>query len=130
MNEYIVHGALGLPLGGMLRIEDGPGVLICVTQGEIWLTEERDRRDRLLRAGQSHRLERNGVAIVHAFENSVIMLKAADAQGYARRIVLARGGAATELYASPAGWPGLAAGLRRWWIGLFSPNARPTTAAL
>ncbi len=66
MEEFIVQGSLGLTRGSLLRIEDGRDMLVYVWEGEIWLTEERERRDRVLRAGEWHRLERQGTAIGYA----------------------------------------------------------------
>jgi hypothetical protein len=136
MEEFIVQGSLGLTRGSMLRIEDGRDVLVYVWEGEIWLTEEGERRDRLLRAGQWHRLERQGAAIGYALRRSVLTLTAPEPEYYASRILLAKAGTAApvELYnatkvrmpwiAALAGWA------RRLWAAMFAPHSRPTTAAL
>lgn len=133
MHEYIVQGSLGLTRASLLRIEDGRDILIYVWEGELWLTEERERRDRILKAGQWHRLERSGSAVVYALSRSEITLTAPAPEHYARRIVLARAGSAApvELYNSArARGTALAAHWHRLWTGLFAPQARPTTAAL
>jgi hypothetical protein len=136
MEEFIVQGSLGLTRGSMLRIEDGRDMLVYVWEGEIWLTEEGERRDRLLRAGQWHRLERQGAAIGYALRRSVLTLTAPEPEYYASRILLAKAGTAApvELYnatkvrmpwiAALAGWA------RRLWAAMFAPHSRPTTAAL
>lgn len=133
MHEYIVSNSLSLTRGSMLRIEDGRDILVYVWEGEIWLTEHGERRDRLLRAGDWHRLERQGAAIGYALERSVLTLTAPVPEQFARRIVLIKAGSAApvELYnAARARKSGLAGRLRRMWIGLFAPQARPTSAAL
>jgi hypothetical protein len=136
MEEFIVQGSLGLTRGSMLRIEDGRDILLYVWEGEIWLTEERERQDRLLKAGQWHRLERQGAAIGYALERSMVTLTAPEPAQYARRILLVKAGssAPVELYNASRErmhWlAGLAARLRRRWVGLFAPHSRPTTAAL
>lgn len=133
MEEYIVQGSLNLAHGSMLRIEDGRDILIYVWEGEIWLTEERERQDRFLRAGEWHRLERQGAAIGYALERSVVTLTAPEPVRYARRIVLVRAGDAlpVELYsAARERAVGLAARLRRLWLGWFAPQARATSASL
>lgn len=133
MEEYIVKGSLGLTRGSMLRIEDGRDILVYVWEGEIWLTEERDRKDRLLKAGEWHRLERQGAAIGYALERSLVTLTAPEPSQYARRIVLIKAGTDTpvELYNSARERAvGFAARLRMVWLRLFAPHARPTTAAL
>lgn len=133
MEEYIVQGSLNLTRGSMLRIEDGRDILIYVWEGEVWLTEERERKDRILRAGEWHRLERQGAAISYALERSVVTLTAPEPEQYARRIALIRAGATepVELYnAAREHAMGIAARLRRLWAGLFAPQARPTSASL
>jgi hypothetical protein len=117
----------------MLRIEDGRDILVYVWEGEIWLTEERDRKDRLLKAGEWHRLERQGAAIGYALERSLVTLTAPEPSQYARRIVLVKAGTDTpvELYsAARERAVGFAARLRVIWSRLFAPHARPTTASL
>jgi hypothetical protein len=136
MEEYMVQGSLGLTRGSMLRIEDGRDILLYVWEGEIWLTEERERRDRILKAGDWHRLERKGAAIGYALERSVVTLTSPESAQYARRILLvnAGGAAPVELYSASrerVHWlVQMAARLRRRWAGLFAPYSRPTTASL
>jgi len=132
MQEYVVQGSLGLTRGSMLRVEDGRDLLVYVWEGELWLTEHGERRDRILKAGQWHRLERQGSAIGYALRRTTLTLTAPEPEGYARRIVLARAGSAepVELYsAARERMAGFGARLRRLWAGLFNPHARPTTAA-
>lgn len=133
MQEYIVQGSLGLTRGSLLRVEDGRGILVYVWEGELWVTEEGERADRLLQAGEWHRIERDGAAVVYALRRSVVTLTAPEPEYYARRIVLARAGSAAPvvLY-SAARVRGLHLGarLRQLWSSLFAPNARPTSAVL
>ena len=133
MQEYIVQGSLGLTRGSLLRVEDGRGILVYVWEGELWVTEEGERADRLLQAGEWHRIERDGAAVVYALKRSVLTLTAPEPEYYARRIVLARAGSAAPvvLY-SAARVRGLHLGarLRQLWSSLFAPNARPTSAVL
>jgi len=136
MEEYLVQGSLGLTRGSMLRIEDGRDMLLYVWEGEVWLTEEGERRDRILKAGQWHRLERQGAAVGYALDRSVVTLTAPEPAQYARRILLVNAGSAApvELYNASQErvhrLAQLAARLRRRWAGLFAPYSRPTTAAL
>jgi len=133
MQEYIVQGSLGLTRGSLLRIEDGQDLLVYVWEGGLWLTEEGERTDRILRAGEWYRLERNGTAVGYALDRSTVTLTATEPELYARRIVLVKAGsmAPVELYsaARARGWR-LGARARRLWSALFMPQARPTSAAL
>jgi Protein of unknown function (DUF2917) len=133
MQEFIVSSSLNLTRGSMLRIEDGRDILVYVWEGEVWLTEERERKDRILKAGEWHRLERQGAAIGYALQRTVVTLTAPEPVQYARRIVLIKAGdeAPVELYsAARERAVGLAARLRRLWLALFAPQARPTSASL
>lgn len=75
-DEFIVQGRLPLQKGGLLRVQDGPGVVVYVWEGELWLTQESDRRDYLLRAGQWFRLDRGGVAVATALKRAVVSVTA------------------------------------------------------
>ena len=97
-----------LTRGSVLRIEDGRGMLLRVNQGSVWLTQEGDPLDRYLSAGGAFRLDRDGLAVAQATSRSTVTLTAAPRS--ARRV-------------------SLAARLLRYWIRLFAPRARPTTAA-
>ncbi|OAI52372.1 hypothetical protein AYO46_05595 [Betaproteobacteria bacterium SCGC AG-212-J23] len=57
---------LRLKPASTLRIEDGAGMVVEVSQGEVWLTQERDPRDYYLRAGEWLRIDRKGSVVVSA----------------------------------------------------------------
>lgn len=81
MNEAIRH-ALRLPQGNLLRIDEGKGLLVSVTRGEVWLTEEGELRDIVLRGGDSFRLERDGRSLIYAFEPAELALSAPRSREY------------------------------------------------
>jgi hypothetical protein len=132
MTEYLVQGSLNLTRSSVLRVEDGRGILIYVWEGELWLTEEGERRDRILREGEWHRLARNGAALGYALQRSVVTLTAPEPVGFARRILLQRAGAAepVELYsAMRERSQSLRARARRFLAGLARPFALRTSGA-
>jgi hypothetical protein len=94
--------------GSVVRIEDGRGVLLRVSEGAVWLTQEGDPLDRYLPAGTAFRLDRDGLALAQATSRSTITF------------TTARRSARTPLRAR----------LLQYWIRLFTPHARPTRAAL
>lgn len=120
--DTVVLAALGMTRGSLLRIEDGRDLRIRVWEGELWLTQEREREDRMLGAGQEFRLERDGKTVAYATERCLLTLYAPDPVMYARQLVLVRAGGTSEvvLHRAPLGL----------WASLFAPGARPTTAAL
>jgi len=97
VRETFVQGSLAMPRGSLLRVEDGEGVLLSVKEGELWVTEEGSRKDHVLQAGQSFRIARGGVALGHAFRQSVICIAARRPGNPARRITLSRPGAADPM---------------------------------
>jgi len=119
-HEYVVQGRLDLVRGNMVRIEDGRGMLVRVTSGGVWITEEGDTRDRFVSAGGRFRVVSSGLTLVSAISRSTIALSSPYEHGFARRIDLVR-----------ASWlRRLRARLLKAWKGLYVAGARPTTAAL
>jgi hypothetical protein len=87
-DEYLIEGALPLLRNEQLRIEDGRDLLIHAWQGTLWITQEGDRRDIVLQAGQSFRLDRNGIALVKCWDDAVVALTSPHETRPARRIVV------------------------------------------
>jgi hypothetical protein len=130
MDGYVVHGGMALARGGFVRVEDGRGMLFYVWDGELWITQEGDRRDYLVGAGQWFRIERGGAALAAATRPSHVALTAPVPAHYARRITLG----ARVIYDRAQEPGGLLEALRmrlvRRWANSFAPWPRPTTAAL
>jgi hypothetical protein len=63
--------------GELVHLDGARGTTLRVTRGTLWLTQERDRRDIVLEAGDAYTIERDGRTIV-------------EAQGAATVCVLAR----------------------------------------
>jgi len=61
--------ALRLKQDGILRIEKAAGVVVEVSKGEVWLTQERDPRDYFLRAGDWLRIDHPGTVVISALGN-------------------------------------------------------------
>jgi len=74
MSEQLENDAIGIPRGRTLRIEDGRGTLLNVLEGEVWVTQEGSTKDHVLIAGQSFRLDRDGMALVQSFRRSIVSL--------------------------------------------------------
>lgn len=125
-HEYVVHGSVGMTRGSVLRLEDARDMVLYVWEGGVWLTQEGDRRDRYLGAGDCFRLERDGVTLAQATARSVVSLTAPQPEGYAKRVALTKAGTGipAELYCAPV------RDADSFWTRLFAPYARPTTAAL
>jgi hypothetical protein len=125
MDGYIVQGAVGMPRGSLLRIEDGAGLLVYVWEGELWLTQEGSREDHMLGAGRWFRVDRQGAAIAYACRRSVVSLSSPQPGSPARAITLAKPGSRASVVLHRRGrlhaWHALRARL----ASLLSPH--PTT---
>jgi hypothetical protein len=127
MDTYLINGSIGMPRGSLLRVDDGAGVLVHVWQGEVWLTEEGRERDFVLTAGQWHRLDRDGAALLHAFQRSVLGLSAAEPWTRARRVELTHAGAGPVVLHRSGGAQAWHA-LRRFLAGLLAPRPSERSA--
>jgi hypothetical protein len=65
---------VGLGCGTLLRLENARGMQVQVERGLLWITQEGDLRDILVRHGESFRLDRDGVAILSACSNTSLSL--------------------------------------------------------
>jgi len=122
MDGYILNGGLGMPRGSLLRIDDGPGVLVYVWEGELWLTQHRGRDDHVLRAGEWFRVERGGATIAHALRRSSISLSTPQGAAPARRITLARSGTVAPSVIFQRSPLGVVHALRKFLAGMRVPR--------
>jgi hypothetical protein len=76
VDEQVLAEDIALAAHELLRITDGSGLLVYVLSGQAWLTQERDRRDTVLSAGRWYRLDRDGKALVSAFEDTRLTVSA------------------------------------------------------
>src|SRR4029078_12336572 len=88
----ILKGPVGMPRGTSLCIADGRGILVNISHGEVWLTQDGSDKDHLLRSGESFRLDRAAAAILHSFRRSTVTLASPEPEFFARRITLTRAG--------------------------------------
>jgi hypothetical protein len=135
MEGYIVHGGIGMARGSLARIHDGRGLALEVWDGEIWITQERDRRDHFIGAGGSFQVEREGLVLAYALRPSLVTLSAMVPAHYARRITLMVPGEGAErlIYdraREAGGWlAGIGHRLTRAWVNTYAARSAPTTAA-
>jgi hypothetical protein len=70
MNNKLVQ----LSDGDLLELPDARGTTMHVAQGSVWITQQDDRRDIVLRAGDTWTLERPGLTLAQAQGNTKLML--------------------------------------------------------
>ncbi len=56
----------------LLRLRDGRDVVVGVDTGTVWLTQDGDLRDIILRAGESFRVDRDGTVLLQALDNAAV----------------------------------------------------------
>ena len=72
MQLELAQGALRLARGQTLRVRDGLGSTVCVSEGTVWLTEENRAQDVVLERGRCYRLSQRGVAVVQALGDASV----------------------------------------------------------
>jgi hypothetical protein len=49
-----------------LKVVDGAGSTVCAVEGQVWITEENQLRDIVLKPGACYRLRERGIALVNS----------------------------------------------------------------
>ena len=130
--DCIAQASIGMSRGKHLWVEDGRGIEISVAYGSVWITQHADADDICIGAGESFRIDRDGVTIVSAFKPSLCTLTPPASKARDLRVSIVGAGAGpVELFATDARpTPGrFDAWLDKYWVPHFSASARPTTAA-
>jgi hypothetical protein len=76
---------IDLERGKFLRVREGAGCTVTAHVGSLWITEQDNPRDVILRPGQSFTLRRRGLALVEAFSNASISLVTSGQRGRNKR---------------------------------------------
>lgn len=63
-----------------VKVRGGIGHTVVCHSGSIWVTQDGDARDVVLEAGESFTFDRDGPAVLQAFEPGAISIVRADAQ--------------------------------------------------
>jgi len=74
MDHELRHPLTDLTAGSMLPVRDGRGRAIVVFEGLVWITQDNDLRDFVLAAGESFRIDRQGLTLVEALRHSKLLL--------------------------------------------------------
>lgn len=64
-----------LGAGQDLRLQDAAGWTVACSRGSVWLTQEADTRDVFLDGGERFALDRPGLALVLAREESLVAIR-------------------------------------------------------
>ena len=80
MKISVNHSRVQLRNQEQISVIDGKGARIACREGSVWITQHRDAVDVLLSAGEAFTLERNGVSIIQAMSESIVVVDAPDRQ--------------------------------------------------
>jgi ferric-dicitrate binding protein FerR (iron transport regulator) len=64
--------------GSVMRLENPQDVELTVERGQVWITQEGDTADFVVRSGESFRFDRGGLALVSACGRSLAMISFAS----------------------------------------------------
>jgi hypothetical protein len=76
MDIRLDHTAVKLTERNTISVVDGKGARVAVIDGRVWITQEDDSRDILLRPGQTFTLDRDGTTIIEALADAEVALDA------------------------------------------------------
>jgi hypothetical protein len=133
IDDCIAQASIGIARRKALRIDDGRGIEVAVVYGSVWITQHRDNADVCLAPGETFRIDRNGATIVEALAPSLVTLTPRAPSGRVMHVSMLSAGRTPVrlLDDGRASRPQrLEAWLERFWVGLFVPTARPTSASL
>ena len=71
---------LCLKANQIVKVRDGLGHSIVCERGTVWLTQDGDPHDVILRAGEVYTLDRPGPALLQAFEPGAISIVRTEGQ--------------------------------------------------
>lgn len=132
MSEFVVNGSLPLEEGGMLRIDEGREMLVCVWKGLVWVTQEGERKDRVLKRGDWLRIDRGGRTVISALRPSSVALTSPNEEHFARAISVSasRGAEPVAVYRGrPRSLEALLNRAARAWARLVSMPAGKAASA-
>ena len=66
MQIELKAGAVRLAPNQTLKLLDSAGSTLCAVEGSVWITEENQPRDIVLKPGACYRLRERGLALVNA----------------------------------------------------------------
>ena len=78
MNTELRQPLTELAQGRTLAVRNGRGRAIVVFSGQVWVTQDDDLRDTFVAAGESLQLDRDGLALATAMDDSRLMVLTAE----------------------------------------------------
>ena len=79
MQLEIDSSTLTLARDTLLSVQNGPGTRLLVRSGSIWVTQEGESKDSVVRAGQVFMIRKAGRTVISALEAATVSLISAEA---------------------------------------------------
>ena len=103
IKDSIALASIELSRNKLVRVADGRGIEVSVVYGSVWITQHQDPNDICLGAGESFRIDRDGVTVVSALKASLVTLTLPATRDCALRVsMVAAGGEPVELFETRA----------------------------
>ncbi|MBE0624878.1 MAG: DUF2917 domain-containing protein [Burkholderiales bacterium] len=83
MRIELNQNGLCLERNKVVKLHGAVGHTLVCHSGSVWVTQDRDRRDVVLLAGETFTFDRNGPALLQAFEPGAVSIL--QAEGLTRR---------------------------------------------
>lgn len=74
MDRTLDRAATRLGRGSLMRLAGGRGLAVFVLRGQLWATQLGDRRDHIVGRGQLLALDRPGLALLEALEDTILLV--------------------------------------------------------
>ena len=74
MDQDLINGARSLDKGRIRHLHAAQGRRVECLSGSLWITQDGDRRDIVLAAGEAFEFDRRGEALLSAFDDSRYLL--------------------------------------------------------
>jgi hypothetical protein len=109
LGDYTELSSIGITAKNFGRINNGRGMRLRVETGSVWITQDHCMEDVCLKAGESYRIEHDGLTLISTLQVPFALVAIEPAIPVAPTM-----------------------GERFWnfWASLYAPESRPTTAAL
>jgi hypothetical protein len=109
--QYTKKAGIWISRGNMARIRDGRGMLLRVQHGAVWLTQTGSTDDVYLDAGESFRIDRDGLTLVSPCGRAPLALIRLEGSIAVTRVLAQR--MATRFWS--------------FWAGVYRIASRPST---
>jgi hypothetical protein len=76
MEAAMNNRLLNLGRGDVVELIDAQGTTLRIGRGSVWITQERDRRDVVLGAGDTWTVERDGLTLAEARGDTALLIAA------------------------------------------------------